>query len=150
VLELTPGPDFEPGGSRPRLVSGLAARLEAVNAAAPLALCVIAGIALAIPGLIVPAFLKIFVDLVLGEGQRHLVPALVLGLLAAAVAQAGLTWLQRSVLIRLSTKLSLSMSTRFVRHLLRLPVGFFSQRFAGHLVARVALNDRVASACRVS
>jgi NHLM bacteriocin system ABC transporter peptidase/ATP-binding protein len=145
ALELTPGPDFEPGGTRPGLVKGLAARLSVVNAAAPLALCVIAGVGLAVPGLIVPAFLKIFVDLVLGEGQRHLVPALVLGLLAAAVAQAGLTWLQQGVLNRLSTKLALSMSTRFVRHLLRLPVGFFLQRYAGHLAARVALNDRVAS-----
>ncbi|MFL6198853.1 MAG: ATP-binding cassette domain-containing protein, partial [Thermoanaerobaculia bacterium] len=35
--------------------------------------------------------------------------------------------------------------TRFVQHLLRLPVGFFLQRYAGHLVARVALNDIVAS-----
>ena len=144
VLELKPGPKFEPGGTRPRLVSALAARLSVVAAAAPLAVCVIAGIALAIPGLIVPGFLKIFVDLVLGQGDRHLVVPLVLGLLAAALAQAGLTWLQQVVLIRLSTKLSLSMSTRFVQHLLRLPVGFFLQRFAGHLVARVALNDQVA------
>jgi NHLM bacteriocin system ABC transporter peptidase/ATP-binding protein len=145
VLELKPGPDFEPGGSRPRLVSALAARLSIVAAASPLALCVIAGLALAIPGLIVPAFLKIFVDLVLDQGERHLVVPLVLGLLAAALAQAGLTWLQQVVLIRLSTKLSLSMSTRFVQHMLRLPVGFFLQRFAGHLVARVGLNDQVAS-----
>jgi NHLM bacteriocin system ABC transporter peptidase/ATP-binding protein len=145
VLELKPGPDFEPGGSRPRLVSALRARLSIVAAASPLALCVIAGLALAIPGLIVPAFLKIFVDLVLDQGERHLVVPLVLGLLAAALAQAGLTWLQQVVLIRLSTKLSLSMSTRFVQHMLRLPVGFFLQRFAGHLVARVGLNDQVAS-----
>jgi NHLM bacteriocin system ABC transporter peptidase/ATP-binding protein len=145
VLELGPGPEFEPGGSRPRLVSALAARLSIVAAAPALALCVIAGLALAIPGLIVPAFLKIFVDLVLGEGDRHLVVPLFLGLLAAALAQAGLTWLQQLVLIRLSTKLSLSMSTRFMQHMLRLPVGFFLQRFAGHLVARVALNDQVAS-----
>jgi ATP-binding cassette, subfamily C, bacterial len=145
VLELKPGPDFEPGGSRPRLVSALAARLSIVAAASPLALCVIAGLALAIPGLIVPAFLKIFVDLVLDQGERHLVVPLVLGLLAAALAQAGLTWLQQVVLIRLSTKLSRSMSTRFVQHMLRLPVGFFLQRFAGHLVARVGLNDQVAS-----
>jgi NHLM bacteriocin system ABC transporter peptidase/ATP-binding protein len=145
VLELKPGPDFEPGGSRPRLVSALAARLSIVAAAPALALCVIAGLALAIPGLVVPAFLKIFVDLVLGQGDSHLVVPLVLGLLAAALAQAGLTWLQQVVLIRLSTKLSLSMSTRFMQHMLRLPVGFFLQRFAGHLVARVALNDRVAS-----
>jgi NHLM bacteriocin system ABC transporter peptidase/ATP-binding protein len=145
VLELKRGPEFEPGGSRPRLVSALAARLSIVAAASPLALCVIAGLALAIPGLIVPAFLKIFVDLVLDQGERHLVVPLVLGLLAAALAQAGLTWLQQVVLIRLSTKLSLSMSTRFVQHMLRLPVGFFLQRFAGHLVARVGLNDQVAS-----
>jgi NHLM bacteriocin system ABC transporter peptidase/ATP-binding protein len=144
VLELKPGPEFEPGGTRTRLVSALAARLSIVAVAAPLALCVIAGLALAIPGLIVPAFLKIFVDLVLEQGDRDVVLPLALGLLGTALAQAGLTWLQQVVLIRLSTKLSLSMSTRFVRHLLRLPVGFFLQRFAGHLVARVALNDQVA------
>ena len=145
ALELAPGPEFQRGGRRPRLAGALAARLSVVAAAGPLALCVIAGLALAIPGLIVPAFLKIFVDLVLDGGDRHLVLPLVLGLLAAALAQAGLTWLQQAVLIRLSTKLSLSMSTRFVKHLLRLPVGFFLQRFAGHLVARVELNDEVAS-----
>jgi NHLM bacteriocin system ABC transporter peptidase/ATP-binding protein len=145
VLELKPGSDFERGGTRPRLVKGLAARLSRVSPAAPLALCVIAGLALAIPGLIVPAFLKIFVDQVLDQGDRNLVTPLVLGLVAAAIAQAGLTWLQQLTLIRLSTKLSLSMSTRFVQHMLRLPVGFFLQRFAGHLVARVALNDQVAS-----
>ena len=145
TLEVKPGPDFEPGGTRPRLVGALASRLSRVSPTAPLALCVVAGLALSIPGLIVPAFLKIFVDLVLGQNQRNLVTPLVLGLVAAAVAQAGLTWLQQVTLVRLSTKLSLSMSTRFVRHMLRLPVGFFFQRFAGHLVARVALNDQVAS-----
>jgi NHLM bacteriocin system ABC transporter peptidase/ATP-binding protein len=145
VLELKPGRDFRPGGTRTRLVSALAARLSIVAAAAPLILCVIAGLALAIPGLVVPAFLKVFADLVLGQGETDLVVPLVLGLLAAAVAQAGLTWLQQVVLIRLSTKLSLSMSTRFMRHMLQLPVGFFLQRFAGNLVARVALNDEVAS-----
>jgi NHLM bacteriocin system ABC transporter peptidase/ATP-binding protein len=145
VLELRPGPGFEPGGSRTRLVSALAARLSIAAVAAPLALCVIAGLALAIPGLIVPAFLKLFVDLVLEQGDRDVVLPLALGLVGTALAQAGLTWLQQVVLIRLSTKLSLSMSTRFVQHLLRLPVGFFLQRFAGHLAARVALNDQVAA-----
>jgi len=144
VLELSPGPEFEAGGSRPGLVRALASRLSFVSAAAPLALCLIAGLALAIPGLIVPGFLKIFADLVLAEGDRDLVIPLVLGLLGAAAAQAGLTWLQQVTLLRLSTKLSLSMSTRFMRHLLRLPVGFFLQRYAGHLVARVGLNDQVA------
>ena len=126
-------------------MSALAGRLSIVAAAAPLALCVIAGIALAIPGLIVPAFLKIFTDLVLGQGDEDLVLPLALGLLAAALAQAGLTWLQQVVLVRLSSKLMLSMSTRFMRHMLQLSVGFFLQRFAGHLAARVGAERQVAA-----
>jgi NHLM bacteriocin system ABC transporter peptidase/ATP-binding protein len=145
VLAFEPRPDFQPGGRRTRLASALASRLSVVAAAAPLVLCVIAGLALAIPGLVVPAFLKVFADLVVGQDERGLVVPLVLGLLAAALAQAGLTWLQQVVLIRLSTKLALSMSTRFMRHLLRLPVSFFLQRFAGTLVTRVGLNDQVAA-----
>ena len=144
VLEFTPGPGFTPGGERTRLMSALATRLSVVSAAAPLALCLIAGLGLAIPGLVVPGFLKIFADQVLGEGDDSLVTPLVLGLVAAAVAQAGLTWLQQSVLIGLSTKLALSMSTRFMRHLMRLPVRFFLQRSAGSLVARIGLNQQVA------
>jgi ABC-type bacteriocin/lantibiotic exporter with double-glycine peptidase domain len=36
------------------------------------------------------------------------------------------------------------MSTRFVSHALRLPMSFFTQRYAGHVVARLNLNDVIA------
>ncbi|MBD0348893.1 MAG: ATP-binding cassette domain-containing protein, partial [Thermoleophilia bacterium] len=62
----------------------------------------------------------------------------------AALVAGGLTWLQQATLLRLSTKLSLSMSTRFLSHALRLPMAFFAQRYAGHVVTRLNLNDLIA------
>jgi ABC-type bacteriocin/lantibiotic exporter with double-glycine peptidase domain len=63
----------------------------------------------------------------------------------AAVVTVALTWLQQVVLVRLSAKLSISMSTGFFEHVLRLPIAFFSQRYAGHVVNRIQYNDQIAT-----
>jgi ATP-binding cassette subfamily C protein len=55
------------------------------------------------------------------------------------------TWLQQITLLRLSTRMSMSMSTKFFEHTLRLPLRFFDQRFAANIVNRIGLNDEVAS-----
>ena len=45
----------------------------------------------------------------------------------------------------LKVKLAVGMTSRFVWHVLRLPVGFYAQRFAGEISDRIDLNDSVAS-----
>ena len=55
-----------------------------------------------------------------------------------------LTWLQQYYLARLEVKVALAQSARFFWHVLRLPIDFFNQRFAGDIAYRVEINDRVA------
>ena len=142
VLTFEPGPDFQKGGEPPQLLRALKRRLT--GTAAALAFVVLAGLALVIPGLVVPVFSKVFLDSVLLESRRDWLPPLLLGMGLAALLTGLLTWLQQSYLLRLESKMAVAGSARFLRHVLRLPMEFFSQRFAGDISSRVGINDRVA------
>ncbi|MBN2305616.1 MAG: NHLP family bacteriocin export ABC transporter peptidase/permease/ATPase subunit [Anaerolineae bacterium] len=141
VLLAEPGPDFEKGGERFTLFSTLRHRLA--GSGYGLAYVLLASLFLIIPGLIVPAFLRIFVDDILVGGRDWITPLLI-GMSAAVLLRAGLTWLQQMYLLRLETKLALSGSARFFWHILHLPIEFFTQRYAGDIALRVQINDRVA------
>ena len=67
---------------------------------------------------------------------------LLLAMAVTALVRGPLTWLQQRGLLRLETKLALSASSRFFWHVLRLPMEFFAQRFAGDIGSRVEINDR--------
>jgi NHLM bacteriocin system ABC transporter peptidase/ATP-binding protein len=142
VLVFEPGPEFAPGGTRPGLLGPLRRRLRGSEAG--LAYAVLASLALALPGLVVPVFTQVFVDYVLVREMLSWVGPLLLGMALTAALRAGLTWLQRHALLRLETKLALSSSYRFFRHVLHLPVEFFHQRYGGEIGFRVELNDRIA------
>jgi NHLM bacteriocin system ABC transporter peptidase/ATP-binding protein len=92
----------------------------------------------------VPAFTRVFVDYYLVGGLRSWLPIVLGGLILTALLVAAFTWLQQESLLRLQTKLALTMTSKFVWHVLRLPVGFFTQRYASEISSRVAVNDRVA------
>jgi NHLM bacteriocin system ABC transporter peptidase/ATP-binding protein len=142
MLSFAPGPGFVAGGSQPSAARGLLRRLSGGYAA--VVICVIAGVALLVPGLVVPAAVRIFVDQYLALGNSSWLWKLVALVAGAAALTAALTWLQQVVLLRLSSRLSISMSTGFLEHVLRLPIGFFTQRYAAHVVTRVQYNDQIA------
>jgi NHLM bacteriocin system ABC transporter peptidase/ATP-binding protein len=106
---------------------------------------VLVGLLLVIPGLATPVFTRVFVDEILvGRNDDWLLP-LLLGMGFSALLFGALTWLQREYLLRLSLKLSITLSANFLWHVLRLPVTFFSARFPGEVASRVHYNDRIAS-----
>jgi NHLM bacteriocin system ABC transporter peptidase/ATP-binding protein len=102
------------------------------------------GLALIVPGLLVPAFVRVFVDNVLLAGDRSFVPIVVAGIALTLALQIAVLELQERVMLRVQTKLAVTSASRFMSRLLDLPMSFFAQRSPGELSYRVGLNDRVA------
>lgn len=142
VLTFEPGPEFAPGGEGPNVVASLRRRLSGSHGA--LAYVILAGLALVVPGLLVPSFFRVFVDEVLVKGMHDWKLYLLGAMAATALVMVVLNALQQHYLLRLETRLALATSARFFWHVLHLPMQFFTQRFPGEIASRVAINDRVA------
>ena len=142
VLTFEKGPDFKPGGRKPSLVRALSSRLR--GSVPALTYVILASLALTIPGLVAPAFSRIFVDDYLVGGMHKWLYPLLVVMGATAILKACFTWVQQNGLLRLETKLAIATTGRFFWHVLRLPMEFFGQRSAGEIVARIEINDRVA------
>ena len=137
-----PGPDFRREGRPPSVLRGLASR---VGRSWPgLVYTVLTALALIVPGVAVPTLIKVFIDDVLiGQNGAWMGPLLI-GLALAAFAQGALLGMQRLLLARMETKLSIVTSARFFWHVATLPILFFSQRHVGDISGRVLSNDRIA------
>lgn len=142
VLTFEPGPGFEKGGVRKSLYKGLRERLR--GSGEGLFYAVLTGLALVLPAMVIPIFTKLFIDDILVNKLHYFILPLIIGMIITGFIRALLTWLQQYYILRMETKLSLSTSSKFFWHILRVPVEFFTQRFAGDISSRVAINDRFA------
>ena len=143
VLVLKPSPTFRKGGTKRRLLLSLYKRLQDSQSA--LFACLLAGLYLSIPRLALPVFTGQFVDQVLGQHRETWLRPMLwgigfTGLLIIIIKETQLRYLRR-----LKLKLGISMSGQFLWHVLRLPMKFYAQRFAGEVSNRVNFNDTVAN-----
>jgi NHLM bacteriocin system ABC transporter peptidase/ATP-binding protein len=143
VLVFQPGPDFVRGGGRASVIVNIGRRLA--SAWRTHLFVLLASLALVVPGLVVPALVRTFIDAYVVGGQRQWAAPLLLGLALAAGLSAALTWLQQAALLNLENRLVLSSASAFLWHVLRLPVAFFSQRFGGEIGSRADLLSRLAN-----
>lgn len=143
TLTFEPGPEFTKGGEKPSMLGALGRRLKGSEIA--LLFVFFCGLALVIPGLVVPTFTRVFIDEYLVSNRQDLLKPLLVGMAFTAIVRMILTWLQSYYLLRLETKLAIMMSSKFFDHILRLPVGYFAQRFSGEIGSRVMINDKVAT-----
>lgn len=142
VLVLEPGADFERGGRKPGVLGAMPARLRGTAGTLPAA--VLASLLLVLVGAAVPALSRTYIDLFLIGGQTSLLGVLFASMAACIALTVALTWLQQANLHHGRIISSTLSSARFLRHLLRLPVTFFSQRSPADLVQRLQSNDAVA------
>ena len=142
VLVFEKGPNFKKGGEKQTLRKALAKRLPGSRMA--LAYAALGTLALVLPNLIIPAFSRIYVDDFLVGAKVNWLKPLLLAMTCGVVLKAVATYFQQQGLLRLEMKLALSTSSKFFWYVLRLPMEFFAQRFAGEIGSRVEINDRVA------
>ncbi|MGW7163883.1 NHLP family bacteriocin export ABC transporter peptidase/permease/ATPase subunit [Streptomyces sp. NPDC054884] len=142
VLVLEPGADFERGGRSPGVLGAMPARLRGTAGTLPAA--VLASLLLVLVGAAVPALSRTWIDTFLISGQTSLLGVLFASMGTCVALTVALTWLQQANLLHGRIISSTLSSARFLRHLLRLPVTFFSQRSPADLVQRLQSNDAVA------
>ena len=103
---------------------------------------------LIIPGLLLPAFSRIYVDDVIVGGLEDWLGPLVLAMGLTIGLLLVLTGLQQYVLFRLGQRLQLTASGRFFWHVLRLPVAFFDMRYTADVSSRASSTTASPSCCR--
>ncbi|MGK7899005.1 MAG: NHLP family bacteriocin export ABC transporter peptidase/permease/ATPase subunit [Xenococcus sp. (in: cyanobacteria)] len=142
VLVMKPGTEFDKGGRKPSVIFALSDRLR--GSVGAILYCILAGFLLVLPGLAIPVFSQVFVDEILVENRTEWLRPLILGMIITTIFQGILTLLRLRYLRKLRIKLAVGMSTRFLWHILRLPVRFYAQRYAGEVSNRASLNNKVA------
>ncbi len=143
VLTFRKTPEFRPGGERRTLLRSLRRRMRGQRTG--LAYVLSASFLLVIPGIVAPAFIRTFVDDVLTRHLYSWTLWLLVAILATALVDGFVCWLQGYYLQRLQTRMALKWSSGFLWHVLSLPMEFYAQRFSGEVGSRVALNDTVAT-----
>ena len=110
-----------------------------------LAKLVLAGVLLVFPGVLLPVVSQVFLDEVVCGGAYSWIWGIV-GFVAGCVLLRAVLSVYRGVLLqRLRDKMVMITTYKFLSRLLRLPIGFFDQRYAGDLAGRVDDNIGVCS-----
>lgn len=143
VLALEPGEEFKKEGEKPGFIKPLRGFLEGEQQG--LLYVTLVSFLLIFPGLAIAGLTQVFVDEVLVGTTTSWLAPLMIGLVMVACLDGFLVYLQQKYLLRLETKLGLSMASMFVWRMLRLPMSFFNQRHVGDLSDRISANDDVAT-----
>lgn len=141
ALAMRPTAAFQKSGGKPQGLRLLLRELRSSKAA--VGLLVIVSLALVVPGIVAAGFSKIFIDNILIQHTENWLTPLLIGMALTAALRAILTTVRQSLLLRLQTKLSVVMVSRFLWHVMALPVEFFTQRHAGDIASRVTANEQI-------
>ncbi len=141
TLFFEPTDTFQVGGKPESLYSKLKKRLQ--NTPGALCYVLFTGLLLLLPGFALPAFLVFFLQTFFSKSLITFPQEFLVAVFLTALFAGMLTWLQSHFLNRLHSKLSIRFSSEFLWHLLRLPISFYTQRYAGEIGHRMNLNDQV-------
>lgn len=143
AMTFKPGKDFKREGHPYNVVKAISEKLAQDKSA--MIFIMMIGAAMIFPGLATPVFNQIFLDDVLSGKHPNWMLNLCLAM-GGTIALIGILNILRTILLtRWQKKLTLADSSRFFWHVIRLPMTFFQQRFAGEVASRIEFNEQVAN-----
>ena len=144
VIELVPGDDFVPDGSKKSIWQFVGKRLSGAGTAA--VLVVLTTVISILFGMINPAMTRVFMDrLLTGQNPEWLAPFT--GIMAVlAVMQISAVLIKEIYSLKINGKMAVSGSAAYMWKVLSLPIEFFSQRMPVDILARKNTNAEISSA----
>lgn len=142
ILKLSPGAEFVRSGKPPSVISSIRWRLAGMRGA--LMYLLLAGLALAVPVLLAPLALQAFVQQYLIGGIAQWALISIVTMVVALLLGVWIGAWQGGVARRTTQAMAVFESLTLMRHVLQLPVSFFTQRYPGEIATRLQLADSVA------
>jgi HlyB family type I secretion system ABC transporter len=103
----------------------------------------VASICIQLFGLITPLFTQIILDRVVVQRSGLTLLAVGLGLVIFGLFRVAMIGLRQYLLDHTAHRVDLALIVGFIRHTLRLPLGFFESRYVGDIIARVQENRKI-------
>ncbi|ATW23937.1 NHLP family bacteriocin export ABC transporter peptidase/permease/ATPase subunit [Candidatus Formimonas warabiya] len=143
VLQFEKSEGFQPEGKPKSVLSFAKKRLE--GSFVVFIFVVLIGILTAVAGMVPPLFSRIFMDNILsGKNPEWLVPFLA-AMMIMILFQFAVAFIEGVYWLKIEGRFAITANAEFMWHVLRLPVEFFSQRFAGDIVSRQISNQQIAA-----
>ena len=142
-LQITPGPDFKPGGKPKSTLEFARKRLKGAGVA--VAFVLLSTVISYLFGIINPIFSRFFMDRLLTWENRELLMPFIVLMTVLGIAQVAVSWVQAIYSRKIDGKMSVVGSSEYMWKILRMPMEFFSQRMAGDILQRQNTNATIAS-----
>lgn len=135
---------FQKGGKKPDTTAYARERLRGLGPA--VAFVMITAAIVSIATIVDTSMGQVFLDRILsGSNPDWLVPVTIV-MFALAMIIGIVSIMNAAWLMRIQGKIAVVSSSRFMRHLLHLPAGFYAQRMVGDLQQRQLANETIAFA----
>ena len=136
ALELTPTAAFKPVEAKVTTkLTDLWSRFS--NFRGPFTQILVLSLAIQLLTLLTPFFIQLVIDEAIGQGDANLLTILLIGFGAVYVVSAISRALRDWVILTFGQSLSFQLGGNVIRHLLRLPLGYFERRHVGDLLSRI-------------
>lgn len=136
ALELTPTADFKPITAQVRTrLSDLWSKL--VNFRSAIGQVLLLSLLVQVTALVIPFFIQLVIDEGVNQGDASMLTMLLVGFGLIYAMQAVTRMLRSWVTLCLGESLTFQLGGNIVRHLLRLPMGYFERRHVGDILSRI-------------